>query len=141
MENRSGLVVGAFLTRADGHAEREAALALVAPCGGRRITLGADKAYDVKEFVQDLRARRVTPHVAQHTTGRRSAIDGRTTRHAGYELSQRARKRIEEAFGWLKTVAGQRKTRFRGVERVELAYVFAAAAYNLVRLPKLLAAA
>jgi transposase len=141
MENRSGLVVGACLTRADGHAEREAALALVAPHGRRRITLGADKAYDTRDFVQDLRACRVTPHVAQHTNGRRSAIDGRTTRHAGYGLSQRARKRIEEAFGWLKTVAGQRKTRFRGVERVELAYVFAAAAYNLVRLPKLLAAA
>ena len=81
---------------------------------------------------------RVTPHVAQNTRGRRSAIDGRTTRHAGYGLSQRVRKRIEEAFGWIKTVAGQEKTRFCGVERVELAFTFAAAAYNLVCLPRLL---
>jgi DDE family transposase len=82
---------------------------------------------------------KVTPHVAQNANGRRSAIDGRTTRHAGYAVSQRIRKRIEEAFGWIKTVAGQAKTRFRGVERVELAFTFAAATYNLVRLPKLLA--
>ena len=83
----------------------------------------------------------VTPHVAQNTSGRRSAIDGRTTRHAGYAVSQRIRKRIEEAFGWIKTVAGQDKTRFRGVDRVDFAFTFAAAAYNLVRLPKLLAEA
>ncbi len=105
----------------------------------RAITLGADKAYDTQDFIHELRAMKVTPHVAQNTSRRRSAIDGRTTRYAGYAVSQRIRKRIEEAFGWIKTVAGQAKTRFQGVERVELAFTFAAAAYNLVRLPKLLA--
>jgi transposase len=141
MENRSGLLVGACLTRADGHAERVAALALIEPHADRprAITLGADKGYDAADFVNELRAMRVTPHVAQNTSGRRSAIDGRTTRHAGYGLSQRIRKRVEEAFGWIKTVAGQDKTRFCGLERVELAFTFAAAAYNLVRLPRLLA--
>jgi transposase len=141
MENRSGLVAGACLTRADGYAERVAALALMEPYADRprAITLGADKAYDTQDFVRELRTMKVTPHVAQNTNGRRSAIDGRTTRHAGDAVSQRICKRIEEAFGWIKTVAGQAKTRFRGVERVELALTFAAAAYNLVRLPKLLA--
>ena len=143
MENRSGLLVGACLTRADGHAERVAALALIEPYADRpcAITLGADKGYDAQDFVNELRAMRVTPHVAQNTSGRRSALDGRTTRHVGYGLSQRIRKRIEEAFGWIKTVAGQDKTRFCGLERVELAFTFAAAAYNLVRLPRLLAGA
>jgi transposase len=141
MENRSGLVVGACLTRADGQAERVAALALIEPFADRprAITLGADKGFDAQDFVNELRAMKVTPHVAQNTSGRRSAIDRRTTRHAGYAMSQRARKRIEEAFGWIKTVAGQEKTHFRGLERVELAFTFAAAAYNLVRLPRLLA--
>ena len=141
MENRSGLVVGTCLTRADGQAEREAALALIEPYADRprAITLGADKGFDARDFVHALRTLKVTPHVAQNTSGRRSAIDRRTTRHAGYAMSQRARKRIEEAFGWIKTVAGQGKTRFRGVERVGLAFTFAAAAYNLVRLPRLLA--
>ena len=143
MENRSGLLVGACLTRADGHAERVAALALIEPHADRPrpITLGADKGYDAADFVNELRSMRVTPHVAQNTSGRRSAIDGRTIRHAGYGLSQRIRKRIEEAFGWIKTVAGQNKTRFCGLERVGLAFTFAAAAYNLVRLPRLLAGA
>ena len=140
MENRSGLLVGTCLTRADGHAERVAALALIEPHADRprAITLGADKGYDAEDFVNELRSLRVTPHVAQNTSGRRSAIDGRTTRHAGYALSQRIRKRIEEAFGWIKMVAGQQKTRFRGVERVGFAFTFAAAAYNLVCLPRLL---
>jgi transposase len=143
MENRSGLLVGACLTRADGHAERVAALALIEAHADRPrpITLGADKGYDAEDFVNELRAMRVTPHVAQNTSGRRSAIDGRTTRHVGYGLSQRIRKRIEEAFGWIKTVAGQNKTRFCGLERVEFAFTFAAAACNLVRLPRLLAGA
>jgi IS5 family transposase len=143
MENRSGLLVGACLTRADGHAERVAALAMVEPYADRPrpITLGTDKGYDAEDFVNELRSMRVTPHVAQNTSRRRSAIDGRTTRHAGYAASQRIRKRIEEAFGWIKMVAGQEKTRFRGVERVGLAFTFAAAAYNLVCLPRLLAAA
>jgi IS4 transposase len=92
-------------------------------------------------FVNELRSMNVTPHVAQNTTNRRSAIDGRTARHGGYKVSQRIRKRIEEAFGWIKTVALQDKTRFRGVERAGLAFTFAAAAYNLIRLPKLLAEA
>jgi transposase len=140
MENRSGLVVSACLTRADGHAERVAALALIEPHADRprSITLGTDKGYDAEDFVNELRSIRVTPHVAQNTSRRRSAIDGRTTRHAGYGVSQRIRKRIEEAFGWIKTVAGQGKTRFCGVERVGLAFTFAAAAYNLVCLPRLL---
>ena len=142
MENRSGLLVGTCLTRADGHAERVAALALIEPHADRPrpITLGPDKGYDAEDFVNELRSMRVTPHVAQNTSGRRSAIDGRTTRHAGYRVSQRIRKRIEEAFGWIKTVAGQEKTRFTGVERVGLAFTFAAAAYNLVCLPRLLEA-
>jgi hypothetical protein len=99
-----------------------------------------DKDYDAPVFVNELRAMNVRPHVAQNTNGRRSAIDGRTTRHAGYAISQRIRKRIEEAFGWMKSIAGQRKTRFRGVERVGWSFTFAATAYNLVRRPKLLAA-
>ena len=141
MENRSGLVVGACLTHANGQAERVAALALIEPFADRprAITLGADKGFDAQDFVNELRAMKVTPHVAQNTSGRRSAIDRRTTRHAGYAMSQRARKRIEEAFGWIKTVAGQEKTHFRGLERVGLAFTFAAVAYNLVRLPRLLA--
>ncbi len=140
MENRSGLVVAARLTAATGRAEREAAVAMVAAMPGRhRVTLGADKAYDTSDFVAELRALRVTPHVAQNTAGRRSRIDARTTRHPGYAASQRARKRIEEVFGWMKVVAGQRKTRFRGTARVGWAFTFAAAAYNLIRLPKLLA--
>jgi len=141
MENRSGLVVGACVTPADGHAERVAALALIEPYADRPrpITLGADKGFDTEDFVNELRAMKVTPHVGQNTRRRSSAIDRRTTRHVGYALSQRIRKRIEEAFGWIKTIAGQTKTRFRGVERVELAFTFAAAAYNLVRLPKLMA--
>ena len=141
MENRSGLLVDGCVTPADGHAERVAALHMIEPRADRprAITLGADKGYDAEDFVNELRSMRVTPHVAQNTRGRRSAIDGRTTCHAGYAASQRIRKRIEEAFGWIKTVAGQDKTRFRGTARVGFAFTFAAAAYNLVRLPKLLA--
>jgi transposase len=141
MENRSCLIVNACLTPADGQAERTAALAMIEPLADRPtgVTLGADKGYDARVFVNELRAMNVRPHVAQNTNGRRSAIDGRTTRHAGYAISQRLRKRIEEAFGWMKSIAGQRKTRFRGVERVGWSFAFAATAYNLVRLPKLLA--
>ena len=105
----------------------------------RAITLGADKGYDAQDFVNELRSMMVTPHVAQNTSGRSSAIDGRTTRHGGYAVSLRIRKRIEETFGWIKTIAGQAKTRFRGLDRVGWAFTFSAAAYNLVRLPKLLA--
>ena len=143
MENRNALFVDACLTKADGHAERIAALHMIEPRADRpkRITLAADKAYDAEDFVNELRSMQVTPHVAQNTSGRSSAIDRRTTRHEGYGLSQRIRKRIEEGFGWIKTIAGQRKTTFRGCERVGFAFTFAAAAYNLVRLPKLLATA
>ena len=141
MENRHGLLVDACLTLADGHAERVAALHMIEPRADRpqAITLGADKAYDAEDFVNELRSMKVTPHVAQNISGRSSAIDGRTTRHGGYAVSQRIRKRIEEAFGWIKTVAGQEKTKFRGRDRVGWAFTFAAAAYNLVRLPKLMA--
>jgi Transposase DDE domain len=141
MENRHGLLVDACLTQADGHAERVAALHMIEPRADRptAITLGADKAYDAEDFVNELRSMNVTPHVAQNTSGRSSAIDGRTTRHGGYAVSQRIRKRIEEAFGWIKTVAGQEKTSFRGRDRVAWAFTFAATAYNLVRLPKLIA--
>jgi len=143
MENRSGLLVDACLTEADGHAERMAALHMIEPHADRPcpITLGGDKHFDSADFVNELRSMNVTPHVAQNTTNRRSAIDGRTTRHPGYAVSQRIRKRIEEAFGWMKTVGGQDKTKFRGVDRVGWAFTFAAAAYNLIRLPKLLAEA
>jgi len=141
MENRHGLLVDACLTLADGHAERVAALHMIETRADRprAITLGADKAYDTEDFVNELRSMNVTPHVAQNTSGRSSAIDSRTTRHSGYVVSQRIRKRVEEAFGWVKTVAGQDKTRFRGRDRVGWAFTFAAAAYNLVRLPKLMA--
>jgi transposase len=143
MENRNALFVDACLTKANGHAERVAALHMIEPRADRprRITLAADKGYDAEDFVNELRSMRVTPHVAQNVSGRSSAIDRRTTRHDGYELSQRIRKRIEEGFGWIKMVAGQDKTKFRGCDRVGFAFTFAAAAYNLVRLPKLLAAA
>jgi transposase len=143
MENRSGLLVDACLTKSDGHGERVAALHMIEPYANRpqAVTLGADKAYDAEDFVNELRSMKVTPHVAQNVGHRRSAIDGRTTRHGGYLVSQRLRKRIEEAFAWIKTVAGQEKTRFRGVGRVGFAFTFAAAAYNLVRLPKLIAEA
>jgi len=128
MENRHGLLIDACLTLADGHAERVAALHMIEPHADRpqAITLGADKAYDAEDFINELRSMRVTPHVAQNMSGRRSAIDRRTTRHGGYAVSQRIRKRIEEAFGWIKTIAGQDKTRLRGRDRVEWAFVFAA---------------
>jgi IS5 family transposase len=142
MENRSGLAVDARLTQATGTAERETALDMVDDVpGSHRITLGADKAYDAADFVAELRERIVSPHVAQNTSGRRSAIDGRTTRHPGYAVSQRFRKRIEEVFGWVKSSAGLRKTRHRGVARVGWTFTLTVAAYNLVRLPKLLGGA
>lgn len=105
----------------------------------QRITLGADKAYDTQKFLNELQSMGITPHVAQNTNGRRYTIDGRTIRHRGYGMSQSIRKCIEETFGWIKTIVGQNKTGFRGLDRVGFAFTFAAAAYNLVRLPKLLA--
>jgi transposase len=138
-----GLIVGAVATRASGHAERLAALHPVEPRAGRpqRVTLGGDKGFDTQGFVAELREINVTPHTAQNTSGRRSAIGGRTTRHPGYAVSQRIRKRIEEAFGWAKAVAGLRKARHRGLAKIDWQFTFAMAAYNLVRLPELLAAA
>ena len=140
MENRNGLIVQAELTRADGHAERQAALAMLRrqSSGSTRRTLGADKGYDSADFVADLRRARVTPHVAQKA--RHSAIDGRTTRHKGYAVSQRCRKKIEEPFGWTKTVGGMVQTVYRGIERVRARFTLTMAACNLARLPKLLAA-
>ena len=148
MENRNGLIVDAALTHADGTAERAATLEMLdRRKGRRRITLGADKAYDVSAFVTDLRARKVTPHIAVdgHVTKtgkrRKTRIDGRTTRHPGYAASQRVRKRIEEGFGWIKSAAGLAKTRHRGLDRVRWMFTLTAAACNLIRLPKLLAEA
>ncbi|SNX75357.1 transposase, partial [Cereibacter ovatus] len=141
MENRNGLIVQGDLTQADGHAERRAALDMIhrhSPGSTRRLTLGADKAFDAAEFVADLRQACVTPHVAQKS--RYSAIDGRTTRHEGYALSIKHRKRIEEAFGWAKTVGGMAQTVYRGVERVRSRFILTMAANNLARLPRLLAA-
>jgi transposase len=143
MENRSGLLVDARLTLVSGHAERLAALDMIEPVAERpvAVTLGADKSYDAADFVEELRTLNVRPHVAQNLSGRRSAIDKRTTRHPGYAKSQRIRKRIEEAFGWIKTVAGLRQTKLRGRPKVAWAFTFAVAAYNLLRAPALLAAA
>jgi transposase len=142
MENRHGLVVALRITQATGTAEREAALAMAeAIPGQQRVTLGADKNYATRDFVRELRELRVTPQVAQNTMGRSSAIDGRTTRHPGYAVSQRKRKCVEEIFGWMKTVGLLRKTRYRGVARVGWMFTFAAAVYNLVRLRTLAAVA
>jgi IS5 family transposase len=142
MENRHGLVVDTRVTPATGTAEREAALAMAEGIPGRhRVTMGADKNYDARDCVRELRELRVTPHVAQHTTGRSSAIDGRTTRHPGYAVSQRKRTCVEEIFGWLKTVGLLRKTRYRGAARVGWMFTFAAAVYNLVRMRTLAAVA
>ena len=141
MEHRNGLVRGACVSQATGHGERESALRLLKQLDGRRRrTLAADKAYDTAEFVASCRAARVTPHVAQNNSGRRSAIDGRTTRHTGYALSLKTRAWIETHFGWLKAAAGMRQVKQRGLARVEALFQFAMAASNLVRLPKLLAA-
>jgi len=140
MENRNGLAVAGCVIPASGHAERAAALALLGEREGReRVTLGADKGYDTRDFVAAVRLLGVTPHVAQNTTNRASAIDGRTTRHPGYGVSQRRRKRVEEIFGWLKTVGLMRKTRHRGTRRVDWMFTFALAAYNLVRIRALTA--
>ena len=140
MENRSGLIVDARVTPADGYGERDAAVLMTEAVPGGRITVGMDKGYDYPEFVTALRQMAVTPHVAQNTTHRRSAIDGRTTRHAGYPISQRKRKLVEQAFGWIKTIGGLRKLRHRGGPLVTWIFTFSAAVYNIVRLRRLLAA-
>ncbi|UHC17838.1 IS5 family transposase [Methylobacterium currus] len=142
MENRNGLIVDGCVTQATGQAERVAALAMIEKRANRptRVTLGADKGYDAADFVNELRAMAVTPHVACNTAGRRSAIDGRTTRQPGYAISQTIRKRIEESFGWSKEIGLIGRIRVRGRERIDMAFTFTAAAFNLVRLPKLLGA-
>jgi len=137
MENRSGLVVDSRLTQATGTAERNAALEMIEDVPGtKQLTLGADRGYDVASFVKDLRQLRATPHVAQKTKG--TAIDKRTTRHAGYQTSLKIRKRVEEIFGWIKTTGVLRKTRHRGLERVECTFTLAVTAYNLVRMRNLI---
>jgi transposase len=141
MEHRSGLIVKTMVTPADGHGERDAAVVMVEELPGRhRITVAADKGYDTRDFVAGLRAMHVTPHVAQHTTGRRSAIDARTTRYPGYAISQQKRKLVEQGFGWMKTIGGLRKLRHRGGLLVGWVFTFTAAAYNIVRLRRLLEA-
>jgi transposase len=139
MENRNGLAVNACVNLAEGRAEVEAGVAMVEEIPGQhRVTLGGDKNYDTKEFVQEMRDHQVTPHVACKPT---TIIDARTTRHPGYAISQQKRKRVEEIFGWLKTIGGLRKTRHRGLERVGWMFTFALAAYNLVRMRNLATAA
>ena len=138
MENRSGLIVDIVLSRADGRAERAAALAMLdRQTRAHRITLGADKGYDTADFIAACRERGVTPHVAQHTNNRRSRIDDRVTRHAGYTVSQRVRKRVEEIFGWVKTIGGGRKLRYIGLARNQLWATITGAAFNLIRMSRI----
>jgi transposase len=142
MENRHGLVIDFQLTQASGTAERDVVPQLLYDAQVRGFhprTLGADKGYDTRDCVKAIREHKVTPHVAQNTSRRRSAIDQRTTHHPGYATSQRIRKRVEEVFGWLKTVGGFRRTRYRGLVRTQLAGYLVATAYNLVRIARLLA--
>lgn len=135
MENRNGLVVDTRVTKATGTAEREAALSMVADIpGNHQITLGADKGYDTRDFVEKLRLLKTTPHVASK---KNSAIDGRTTRHQGYQTSQKIRKRVEEIFGWMKTVGWLRKAKYRGEEKIDWLFTYAAAAYNMTRMRNL----
>ena len=139
MEHRSGLIVRTAVTPADGYGERDAALVMIeAVPGPHRITVAADKGYDTRDFVAGVRAMAVTPHVPQHTTKRRSAIDGRTTRHPGYAISQQKRKLVEQGFGWMKTIGGLRKLRHRGGPLIKWIFTFTAAAYNIVRMRRLL---
>ena len=141
MEHRSGLIVKTQVTPADGYGERDAALVMVQQLPGRhRITVAADKGYDTRAVVANLRAMDVTPHLAQQTVGRRSAIDARTTRHPGYIISQQKRKLVEQGFGWMKTIGGLRKLRHRGGPLVRWIFTFTAAAYNIVRMRRLLEA-
>jgi IS5 family transposase len=143
IENGNGLIANTELLQANGTAERDAALLMIEQIpAGPRITVAADKGYDTRDFVAECRQMKVTPHVSQNTTrAGGSAIDARTTRHVGYTISQRKRKRIEECFGWLKTIALLRKLRHRGIFKVGWIFTFAATAYNLVRMRKLLASA
>jgi transposase len=146
MENRNGLLVKTMVTQADGTAERDAALLLAWKTaskmpGSRRITLGGDKNYDTQDFVTTARGMRITPHVAQNTTNRSSAIDARTTRHAGYAISQQKRKRVEQSFGWMKMIGLLKKVKLRGLRKVAGWFTLVGAAYNLIRLRRLRAEA
>ena len=142
MENRNGLLVRTMVTQADGTAERDAALLMASKIPGTQpITLGGDKNYDTGDFVSTLREMKITPHVAQNNTRRSSAIDERTTRHAGYAISQQKRKRVEQAFGWMKMIGLLRKVKLRGIEKVGWWFTFVGAAYNLIRLRRLRAEA
>jgi transposase len=138
VENRHGILVELRVSSATGYAEREVALEMLDTADhAARYTVGADRGYDTRDFVDDCREIGATPHVAQHQNGRRSAIDGRTTRHPGYSISQRIRKRIEQVFGWAKTVGGLRRTRYRGLRRTQFAAQIVGAAYNLLRIAHL----
>jgi hypothetical protein len=142
-ENRNGFVVEAELRPVSGTVEREAAAAMIVrhSPGAQRITIGGDKGFDTADFVADMRAFNVTPHIAQNATGRRSAIDGRTTRHPGYEISQQKRKRVEEPFGWGKTIGGLARPMLRGVKKLDFKFIWTMAAYDLIKLPRLIGAA
>ena len=141
-ENRNGLLVRTMVTQADGTAERDAALLMTSKVPGtQRVTLGGDKNYDTQDFVSTVREMKITPHVAQNTKNRSSAIDRRTTRHAGYEISQQKRKRVEQSFGWMKMIGLLRKVKLRGLEKVSWWFTFVGAAYNLIRLRRLRAEA
>ena len=140
VENRNGLIVAAMTTQADGTAERDAGILMLddlTACRRRRITVGADKAYDTQDFVVTVRELGVTPHITQNNVNRRSAMDERTTRHPGYRISLSKRWLVEKPFGWLKQIAGLRKVKLRGVAKVDWLFVFGCAAYNLIRIPKL----
>ena len=138
MENRNGLLVRTMVTQADGTAERHAALLMASKIPGNQpVTLGGDKNFDTRDFVQTLREMKIPPHVAQNVTYRSSAIDGRTTRHNSYERSQRKRKRVEQSFGWMKMVGLLRKMKLRGLQTVSWWFAFVGAAYNLIRLRRL----
>jgi IS5 family transposase len=138
MENRHGLLVDTMVTLADGTAERDAAVLMASQISGvKQVTLGGDKNYDTQELVRDLREMKVTPHVAQNNTNRRSAINRRTTQHVGYAISQKKRKRIEESFGWMKTIGMLKKVKLRGLKKVSWLFTFVAAVYNLYRLQRL----
>jgi transposase len=142
-ENRNGFVVEAELRPVSGTVEREAATAMIVrhSPGAQRITVGGDKGFDTADFVADMRTFNVTPHIAQNTSGRYSAIDGRTTRHAGYAISQQKRKRVEEPFGWGKTIGGLARPMLRGVKKLDFKFIWTMAAYDLIKLPKLIGAA
>ena len=139
-ESKRAIAAETFLSEASGRAERDAALLMAeALPAGKRVTLGGDKNYDTQEFVRELRGMNITPHVAQNTTKRRSAVDERTVRHAGYAVSQRKRKRVEQSFGWMKMIGMLKKVKLRGIEKVGWLFTFTGAAYNLCRLRNLMA--